>query len=324
MRNARRLPLLAALAFAALPLSPLGSPATAHAAALPLSGLAPLTASGCPGGMTAGPPVSPVGGQPFIVCTGRIRSFDGTPLDTDVTIPTATPTGTRPLMIFMHGWGNSKTDWESTTLAGDGGGQYHWNNAWFASQGYVVLNYTARGFHASCGKDSGSSYLYSNDSTCSDTTGEASWTHLADRRWETHDSQYLAGLLADAGLINPQKIVASGGSYGGGQSWDLALSQDQVVTSTSTDPAARIWCRGPRRWARHCTSWPRRRCIPGPISATRSFRTAGPLTAPTAAPPTATTTTPSVSTSRRTWPGCSPAARRARSTPRPGPTTPPT
>ena len=237
MRTVRRLPLLCAAAFAALPMSILGSPATAHAATAPLSRLAPLTAAGCPGGMTAGAPVTPPGGQSFIVCTGRIRSFDGTPLDTDVTIPTAAPTALRPLMIFMHGWGNSKTDWESTTLTGDNGGQYHWNNAWFASQGYVVLNYTARGFHASCGKDSGSNYLYSNDSTCSDTTGEASWTHLADRRWEIHDSQYLAGLLTDAGLVDPQRIVASGGSYGGGQSWDLALSQDKVVTSASTDPA---------------------------------------------------------------------------------------
>ncbi len=139
-------------------------------------------------------------------------------------------------MIFMHGWGNSKTDWESTTLEGDGAGQYHWNNAWFASQGYVVLNYTARGFHKSCGKDT-SGYLYLADPMCTDTPGEASWTHLADRRWEIHDSQYLAGLLVDDGLVSPRRIVASGGSYGGGQSWDLALSQDKVVASNSTDPS---------------------------------------------------------------------------------------
>src|SRR4029077_2181912 len=93
------------------------------------------------------------------------------------------------------------------------------------------------GFHRSCGKDSGSNYIYSSDSTCSDTTGKASWTHLADRRWEIQDSQYLAGLLVDAGLANPTRIVASGGSYGGGQSWDLALSQDKVVSASSTDPA---------------------------------------------------------------------------------------
>ena len=140
-------------------------------------------------------------------------------------------------MAFMHGWGNSKTEWESTTLQNAGTDKYHWNNAWFASHGDVVLTYSARGFHLSCGKDS-SGYSYANDSKCSDATGEKSWTHLADRRWEIHDFQYLAGLLVDAPLgINPKAIVATGGSYGGGQSWDLALSQDQVVSSTSTNPA---------------------------------------------------------------------------------------
>ncbi len=222
--SVRRLPVIAAVA------------AVLAAAAAPAatSSAAATAVAGCPAGLTAGPTVSPTGGQPFIVCTGRARSFDGTPLDTDVTIPTAPSATPRPLMIFMHGWGNSKTDWKSTTLQGDGAGQYHWNNAWFASQGYVVLNYTARGFHKSCGKDS-SGYVYAADPMCVDTPGEASWTHLADRRWEIHDSQYLAGLLVDDGLANAQRIVASGGSYGGGQSWDLALSQDKVVASSSTD-----------------------------------------------------------------------------------------
>ena len=137
-------------------------------------------------------------------------------------------------MIMLHGWGQDKTTWESATLEGNNGDSYHWNNAWFAAQGYVVLNYTARGFHTSCGKDQASNYVYSNDPACS---GVASWTHLADTRWEQHDTQYLAGFLVDAGLANPQRIVATGGSYGGGQSWDLALSQDKVVDSTSTDPA---------------------------------------------------------------------------------------
>jgi dienelactone hydrolase len=238
MPSLRRLSLLLVMGFAASPLALIRPAFTAgaHAVAAAAVRATPLSTPTCPSGLTAGPTVSPAGGQPFIVCSGRIRSFDGTPLDTDVTIPAAASATPRPLMIFLHGWGNSKTEWESTTLAGSGPTQYDWNNAWFASEGYVVLNYTARGFHMSCGKDS-SGYLYSTDTTCNDTSGEESWVHLADRRWETHDSQYLAGLLVDAGLANPQRIVASGGSYGGGQSWDLALSQDHVVTSASTDPS---------------------------------------------------------------------------------------
>jgi len=199
----------------------------------------------CPLSLTAGSPITPAGGHAVVICSGKVRSFDGTPLAVDVSLPlTKYSDGDsddslgRPLVGFIHGWGGSKTDWESSTLAGNNGDQYHWNNAWFASHGMVVLNYTTRGFHTSCGKDSGSNYIYSSDSTCSDTTGEKSWTHLADRRWEIHDFQYLAGLLVDAKLgINPRQIVATGGSYGGGQSWDLALSQDQVVASSSTDPA---------------------------------------------------------------------------------------
>ena len=233
----RRRGLLIALTSLALPAVVMTAPGLqSTAGAAQVASLTPtLNSAGCPGTMTSGGVVSPPGGHPFIVCTGRIRSFDGTPLDTDVTIPTGT-TKARPLMIFLHGWGNSKTDWESTTLEGTGKDDYHWNNAWFAAKGWISLNYSARGFHMSCGKDS-SGYSYASDPTCSDTTGEKSWTHLADRRWETHDSQYLAGLLVDAGLVKPRRIVASGGSYGGGQSWDLALSQDRVVASTSTDPA---------------------------------------------------------------------------------------
>jgi predicted acyl esterase len=242
MRSLRRFPALAALGFVALPMTmllstPSAGASTSHGLSpAPVSQLGAVTAKGCPAGLAPGHVISPTGGKPFVICSGKVRSFDGTPLDTDLSIPVARPGLRRPLIIFLHGWGNSKTEWESTTLTGDGAGTYHWNNAWFIAQGYVVLNYTARGFHLSCGKDS-SGYTYASDTTCSDTAGEASWTHLADRRWEIHDSQYLSGLLVDAGLAQPSRIVASGGSYGGGQSWELALSQNKVVASTSTDPA---------------------------------------------------------------------------------------
>ena len=42
------------------------------------------------------------------------------------------------------------------------------------------------------------------------------------------DVQYLLGLLADEGLINPQKIGATGGSYGGGMSSQLGSLKDRV------------------------------------------------------------------------------------------------
>src|SRR5258708_6821187 len=67
---------------------------------------------------------------------------------------------------------------------------------------------------------------YATDPACQ---GRASWTHLADRRWEIHDTQYLTGLLVDAHVADPARVVVTGDSYGGGQSWLLALSQDQVM-----------------------------------------------------------------------------------------------
>jgi hypothetical protein len=47
---------------------------------------------------------------------------------------------------MLHGFGNNKHEWESTTDEGDGAAKYHWNNHWFAEHGYYVLTYTARGF----------------------------------------------------------------------------------------------------------------------------------------------------------------------------------
>jgi hypothetical protein len=59
------------------------------------------------------------------------------------------------------------------------------------------------------------------------------WTHLADLRYEVHDTQYLAGLLVDAGVVRPE-IGVTGLSYGGGQSWLLAVLADQVMDTSGT------------------------------------------------------------------------------------------
>ena len=179
----------------------------------------------CPLGMTATSHPAPAGGVAYTLCTGRVASFDGTPLDTDLTLP-AGAQGVLPLIVMLHGWGSSKTDFEASALAGNGTNTWHWNNVWFAAHGFAVLNYTARGFHRSCGQDPSTGYSYLSDPAC---TGKASWTHLADRRWEIHDTQHLTGLLVDAGIADPSRVVVTGDSYGGGQSWLLALGQDQMM-----------------------------------------------------------------------------------------------
>lgn len=201
--------------------------AVALGASMAASGaaVAPSAAASCPLGMTGTSYSAPAGGTAYTVCTGRLASFDGTPLDTDLTLP-ATGTQPLPLIVMLHGWGNSKTDFEATSLDGNGTNTWHWNNAWFVAHGFAVLNYTARGFHRSCGQDPATGYSYASDPACG---GKASWTHLADRRWEIRDTQYLTGLLVDAGVADPSRVVVTGDSYGGGQSWLLALGQDKVM-----------------------------------------------------------------------------------------------
>jgi hypothetical protein len=199
--------------------------AAVTASAVPGSAATPT----CPTGLTPSAHDSPVGGTAFTVCSGRLPSFDGTPIDVDVSVPDAAG-GPRPLVVMQSGWATAKTDYDSTSLDGNSTYSWHWNNAWFVSQGDVVLTFTPRGFFKSCGNDP-SGYTFATDPACA---GRASWTHLADRRWEIHDAQYLAGLLVDAGLARPAQIVATGSSYGGGESWLLALSADQVMQPDGT------------------------------------------------------------------------------------------
>ena len=143
-------------------------------------------------------------------------------LDADVSIPTTpAPAGGYPVLVFMHGCcSGDKTSWEATSFDA-GGEKWHYNNAWFASRGYVVVNYTARGFVN--GENKGNM----------GSTGE---TQLDSRRFEINDFQYLTGLVADDSFfnVNPQRVVVTGGSYGGGFSW-MALT-DPIWTSPGGTP----------------------------------------------------------------------------------------
>ena len=139
-------------------------------------------------------------------------------LDVDVTLPVGRrPKNGRPVIVFMHGCcGGNKTGWESDRISTPGE-KWHHSNAWFAARGYVVITYTARGF------------VNANDE------GSTGTTQLDSRRYEINDYQYLVGLLADHDAmrrrsgrrevfdINPRRIGAVGGSYGGGFAW-LALT----------------------------------------------------------------------------------------------------
>jgi pimeloyl-ACP methyl ester carboxylesterase len=142
----------------------------------------------------------------------RVPSFDGVPLDVDVTLP-AQGDGPFPTIVMLHGWGGNKTAFESTSPA-DG-----YSNVFYARRGYAVVNYTARGWGNSCG-----------GASPPDRTGPCAkgYIHLADTRYEARDTQYLLGKLADQGITRPQAIGVTGVSYGGGQSLELAFLRNKI------------------------------------------------------------------------------------------------
>jgi fermentation-respiration switch protein FrsA (DUF1100 family) len=210
MRKIRRwLPLFALVVAGALPAAAQADPAPfGHACTTQADGtrFCPTTDAG-PGRTVDGVP-----------------SFDGVPLDVDVTLPPASDgNGPFPTVVMLHGWGGSKTDFESTDPNGDGSVTYHYNNDYYARQGYAVVNYTARGFGHSCGGGPTASVTYLPGDPCAN-----GYIRLADTRYEARDTQYLLGLLVDEDITKPGAIGVTGISYGGGQSLELAYLKDRV------------------------------------------------------------------------------------------------
>ncbi|MBV8161721.1 MAG: hypothetical protein JO265_12425 [Acidimicrobiia bacterium] len=176
----------------------------------------------------------------LVLWSGHVASWDGLPLDVDVTLPGGGAACPAPFVAFAHGWGNSKTDWESPTASSSSANKSGWNNASFASRGYAVLNYSARGWHGSCGPDSSSDPLKSPAGLPAACTagGRQYWVHLDDVRYEIRDVQWLIGRLVDAGVADPARIGLTGGSYGGGVSWLGALANDRIMCGgLGWDPA---------------------------------------------------------------------------------------
>src|SRR5215210_3350504 len=53
------------------------------------------------------------------ICSGDVPSFDMAKLDVDLTQPMRGTGSSHPLIIMLHGFGNDKHEWESTTDEGD-------------------------------------------------------------------------------------------------------------------------------------------------------------------------------------------------------------
>ena len=143
-------------------------------------------------------------------------AWDDVPIDVNVAFPPAPesgPDGDFPLVMMFHGYGGGKIGL---------GSMQHW-----LDKGYATFSMTDRGFRESCG---------SAAAKAADPTGCADgYIRLIDNRYEVRDAQEFAGELADqladpgSGLIDPQRIAAIGGSYGGGMSMALGALKDRVV-----------------------------------------------------------------------------------------------
>ncbi len=176
--------------------------------------------------------------------TQLVPSFDGVPLDVDVTLPSATQgPGPYPTIVMLHGYGGSKADFETLDANGhfmvDPEGSspdvHHYNNDYFAERGYAVLNYTTRGFGRSCG-----AAIMPKPLACSPPPiGRGGYIRLADQRYEARDTQYLLGRLADEKMVKPGAIGTTGISYGGGQSIELAYLRDRIRCGASENGTAR-------------------------------------------------------------------------------------
>jgi len=155
---------------------------------------------------------------PTASLAARVPSFDGAPLDVDVTLP-ATGTGPWPTIAMIPPSGSSKTVYETTAPSGDASFGDDYSNVWFADHGYAVVTYSIRGTFNSCGT------LQSRLGfpACDDVEFE-----LADQRYDARDVQWLLGLLVDEGIANPDALGVTGGSLGSIVSLELALLCDRI------------------------------------------------------------------------------------------------
>ena len=129
----------------------------------------------------------------------RVPSWDGVPLQVDVTLP-ASGDGPFPTLVVLR---------EPAGVGAD--------TLRYARRGYAVVDYSARGFGRSCG-DAGS-----RTPDCA-----RGWTHLVDQRYEARDAQHLLGTLVDQGIARPGALGVAGEAAGGSVALELAFLRNRV------------------------------------------------------------------------------------------------
>jgi predicted acyl esterase len=148
------------------------------------------------------------------LCGGETTTWDGkTQIDVNVVLPPAPSAGADgpyPLIGVFHGWGGSKIGLEDPRVQD------------WAEAGYAVFSISDRGWGESCG-------ALDPDRLSEPEACAAGYNHLLDTRYEVRDAQYLISVLADEGVAIPDKIGATGVSYGGGMSMALAALRNRTM-----------------------------------------------------------------------------------------------
>jgi fermentation-respiration switch protein FrsA (DUF1100 family) len=148
------------------------------------------------------------------LCGGETTTWDGaTQIDVNVVLPPQPGSGEDgpyPLIGVFHGWGGSKIGLEDARVQD------------WAERGYAVFSISDRGWGDSCGG-------MDPDRLLEPTACAAGYNHLLDTRYEVRDAQYLISVLADEGVAIPDRIGATGVSYGGGMSLALAALRNRTM-----------------------------------------------------------------------------------------------
>jgi predicted acyl esterase len=153
------------------------------------------------------------------LCGGETTTWDGvTQIDVNVVLPpepSSGEDGPYPLIGVFHGWGGHKIGLEDARVRD------------WAKRGYAVFSISDRGWGESCGGQD-------PDRISEPLACAAGYNHLLDTRYEVRDAQYLISILADEGIAIPDKIGATGVSYGGGMSLALAALRDRTMLPDGT------------------------------------------------------------------------------------------
>jgi ABC-2 type transport system ATP-binding protein len=142
----------------------------------------------------------PIGAQAQSVTEKSITTAPGVSIDTSMFLPSKTPA---PAILIAHGFGGSK-DSVATEAK------------FFASKGYVVLTWTARGF----GESTGEIAMNAMEAEVSDT--RALISYLAKSRFVTQDKS------------GDPRVGIMGGSYGGANAL-MSASADKRIDAVVAD-----------------------------------------------------------------------------------------